>query len=162
LSRSFFPPENDTGWIKEHGRIVRRRIKTLAVTPESIGLTGCWQIIALERTTPEAQPTRPQSELAYYVTSRPRERSCPMDLLEIIVGHWGAIENGTHYVRDVTFGEDACRIKERPRVQNMVHLRNFTIGLYQLELQTGKTRKPSLPAWRRAMTTSGALARITR
>ena len=28
-------------------------------------------------------------------------------LLEVIVGHWDAIENGTHRVRDVTFREDA-------------------------------------------------------
>ena len=32
------------------------------------------------------------------------------DMLDAIVGRWVAIENGTHRVRDVSMGEDACRI----------------------------------------------------
>jgi len=29
-------------------------------------------------------------------------------LLSITTGHWDAIENGTHHVRDTTFKEEAC------------------------------------------------------
>lgn len=31
----------------------------------------------------------------------------------ILRGHWSAIENGTHYRRDVTLGEDANRTAHR-------------------------------------------------
>jgi hypothetical protein len=93
---------------------VRRRIKTLATTPEDIGLTGCWRLIALERTNidltlPKLQQ-KPETEIAYYVSSRTKGEASDDELLEAIVGHWDAIENGTHRVRDVSMGEDACRI----------------------------------------------------
>ncbi|TMQ32007.1 MAG: transposase, partial [Planctomycetota bacterium] len=32
-------------------------------------------------------------------------------LLELTRGHWG-IENRLHYVRDVTLGEDGCRVRK--------------------------------------------------
>ena len=60
LDGVFFPPESDVPWDKGHGKLVRRRIKTLATTPEDIGLTGCWRLIAVERTTIEL--TLPKSQ----------------------------------------------------------------------------------------------------
>ena len=57
-----FPPEAKAQWEKEHGRLDRRRIARAAVSPEEIGLCGCWQGIAVRResldlTQPQAQPT---------------------------------------------------------------------------------------------------------
>jgi hypothetical protein len=43
-------------------------------------------------------------------------------------GHW-SIENRSHYVRDVTFGEDASRIRKGSGPQIMASLRNAAIGL---------------------------------
>jgi hypothetical protein len=47
-------------------------------------------------------------------------------LLEFTRGHW-AIENGLHYRRDVTLGEDASRIRKGGAPQVMAALRNGTI-----------------------------------
>lgn len=44
------------------------------------------------------------------MSSRTKGEASDDELLEAIVGHWDAIENGTHRVRDVSMGEDACRI----------------------------------------------------
>jgi uncharacterized protein (DUF3084 family) len=44
------------------------------------------------------------------VSSRTKAEAGDGELLDAIVGRWDAIENGTHRVRDVSMGEDACRI----------------------------------------------------
>jgi len=145
---------------------VRRRIKTLEVSPEEIGLCGCWRIAAVERVTidlslPLAQQ-QPVTEIAYYVGSRTKEELDDKAMLSAIVGHWDAIENGTHRVRDVTFGEDASRVHFPKAARNMVTLRNFANGLYNLLLFREKTDAPSLPSWRRSMSNSQALKHLLR
>jgi predicted transposase YbfD/YdcC len=47
-----------------------------------------------------------------------------------IRGYWG-VENQVHYVRDVTQGEDAARIRTSPLVQNWAIARNFALNLYR-------------------------------
>jgi hypothetical protein len=145
---------------------VRRRIKTLEVSPEQIGLCGCWRIAAVERVTidltkPKAQQI-PVTEIAYYVGSRPMAELNDKEMLDAIVGHWDAIENGTHRVRDVSMGEDACRVANPKAARNMVTLRNLANGLYNLLRYRKKTKAPSLPSWRRSMTNSQALKHILR
>jgi hypothetical protein len=136
----------------------------VTVSPEEIGLCGCWQILAIERMVIESsKPSAPPTcEIAYYVTSRTREEMTPQELLDATIGHWEGIENGTHYVRDVSFGEDACQISKPTAARNMVTLRNFAIGLHCLQKLRGKTKAPSLPSWRRSMKASQALRHLLR
>jgi predicted transposase YbfD/YdcC len=47
-----------------------------------------------------------------------------------IRGYWG-VENKVHYVRDVTQGEDACRIRTNPLIQIWAIARNFALNLYR-------------------------------
>ena len=68
------------------------------------------QVCCLERTVRTAKEQR--FEMAYAITSLSPARAQPAQLLKIWRGHWG-IENRSHYVRDVTFGEDACRVRIR-------------------------------------------------
>ena len=81
---------------------------------------------------------------------------------DYIVGHWDAIENGTHRVRDVSMGEDACRVAHPKAARNTVSLRNLANGLYNLLLFQKKIQAPSLPSWRRSMTNSQALKHVLR
>lgn len=48
-------------------------------------------------------------------------------MLDWTRGHW-SIENRSHYVRDVTLGEDASRIRKRSGPQVMAAIRNAAIG----------------------------------
>jgi hypothetical protein len=66
-------------------------------------------------------------ETRYFITSVPPERSGARQLLAWARGHW-SIENGSHYVRDVTFGEDASRIRTGSGPEIMAALRNAAIG----------------------------------
>lgn len=63
----------------------------------------------------------------YFITSAPRSAASATELPAAVRGHW-SIENGSHYVRDVTFGEDASRIRKGSGPQVMAALRNATIG----------------------------------
>lgn len=56
---------------------------------------------------------RPRSETAYYVSSA--ETLTPDQWNDAIRRHWH-IENANHHVRDVTFGEDASRIRKNPDI----------------------------------------------
>lgn len=49
-------------------------------------------------------------------------------LLELVRAHWG-IENGLHYRRDVTFQEDACRMKSHRAAEDLAGCNNLAVGL---------------------------------
>lgn len=62
------------------------------------------------------------------LTSRPATRADPQQIATALRGHWG-IENGLHYVRDVTFNEDASRIRTGAGPRTMASLRNLAIAV---------------------------------
>lgn len=70
-------------------------------------------------------------EVAYAITSVPREQADAATLLVWWRGHWG-IENRSHYVRDVTMGEDASRIRSGAAPEVMAGFRNAAIGWLRL------------------------------
>lgn len=69
-------------------------------------------------------------EVIFGITSQAHERTGAKELLGQTRGHWG-IENGLHYVRDVTFREDASRIRMGSAPQVMAILRNITLFLFK-------------------------------
>lgn len=75
------------------------------------------------------------SETRYFITSAPRKRAGATLLLRWARGHW-SIENRCHYVRDVTFGEDASRIRKGSGPEVMAAIRNAAIGFLR---STGAT-----------------------
>ncbi len=52
-------------------------------------------------------------------------------MLELSRAHW-TIENRLHWVRDVTFDEDRCRIRKGAGAQVMASLRNLAISLLRM------------------------------
>ena len=64
----------------------------------------------------------------YGITSLNRAEADAARLLSISRAHWG-IENGLHYVRDVTFKEDATRMKSGTAAQVLAILNNLALGL---------------------------------
>ena len=136
----------------------------VAVSPEEIGLCGCWQVIAVKRqaldlTKPEANPT---VEIGYYATSLSLKEHDDTAIQQIIRDHWSAIENGTHYRRDMTLGEDACRIAHRQGAEVVATLRNLTKGLYELERVRERTKVDTLKSWCQQQTFSTAWSLLNR
>ena len=130
----------------------------MAVTPEEIGLCGCWQVIAVRRESLELGRADAQAtvEVGYYACSLSVEQRDEAGVAAAIRGHWSAIENGTHYRRDVTFGEDACRVKDRNGAAVLASLRNLANGIYELDRAGGRTRIDTLRSWCQQQTFSGA------
>jgi predicted transposase YbfD/YdcC len=65
------------------------------------------------------------------VTNASRSIATSADLLSIIRNHW-AIENSSHYVRDVTLQEDGSQIRSGAAPQVMATMRNLSIGIMRL------------------------------
>jgi len=121
----------------------------VAVSPEEIGLCGCWQVIAVQRESVDlTQPDAPAArEIGCYASSLAVDQYDDRAMLAAIRGHWSAIENGTHYRRDVSLGEDDCRTTERKGAAVLASLRNLAIGIYELERQAERTTVDTFKSW---------------
>jgi hypothetical protein len=62
------------------------------------------------------------------LTSLPFEQTRPARLADLLRGHW-TIENGLHWVRDVTFAEDASQVRTGNAPTVMAALRNLVVGV---------------------------------
>jgi predicted transposase YbfD/YdcC len=67
-------------------------------------------------------------ETVYGISSLSVEQADARRLLALTRGHWG-IENGLHYKRDVTLGEDDSRVRREGAPQVMAALRNSIVHL---------------------------------
>ena len=67
-------------------------------------------------------------ETAYGITSVTAERADPERLLAWNRGHW-QVENGNHYRRDATMGEDVSRVRARHAPANSATLSNITLAV---------------------------------
>lgn len=146
-------------WEKDHWRLERRRLKRMAVTPENIGLCGCWQVVAVRRERRFLAPCTdpPSDEIGYYATSVADRELTDDELLDVIRGHWSAIENGVHHRRDVSFREDACRVAQRAAAHVLATLRNLAIGLYEIQASRDRANAIGLTSWSRRLTVAVAL-----
>ncbi len=115
---------------KAHGRKERRRLQASTRLRDHSDWPDLAQVCRIVRTT--LRNGQEEVEIEYAVTSVPRELAGAAQFLQWWRGHWG-IENRSHYVRDVTLGEDACRIRKGDAPQNLAALRNAVISLLRLE-----------------------------
>lgn len=114
---------------KGHGRIEKRTVsisQNLDGIPVFPGLKTLIQVVS-ERQVYRATVIELSTETRYYVASFTDTASAFADRIR---GYWG-VENKVHYVRDVTQGEDASRIRTPPLVQIFALARNFALNLYR-------------------------------
>ena len=106
-------------------------------------------MIAVQRESTDAtKPNEPPAaDIGYYATSLSWDQYDEAALLATIRGHWSAIENGTHYRRDVTLGEDANRTANRQGAAVLASLRNLANGLYELQKDQKRTTVDTLSSW---------------
>lgn len=82
----------------------------------------------LTRTVTVRKTGKTSREVVYLITSLTPQEAGPPCLLELVRGHW-SIENSSHHVRDVTFGEDRSRLRSWQAPQILAALRNLAITL---------------------------------
>lgn len=90
-------------------------------------------------------------EVVYGITSLSSLAADAGALLGYSRGHWG-IENGLHYTRDVTLGEDRCRVRRGQAPRVLASLRNVAVYLLR------NADYPSVAAATRAMVARPDLA----
>jgi predicted transposase YbfD/YdcC len=111
---------------KGHGRIEKRSIRLTTILTKTQQFKGLKQGFELTRERTEKGKTT--VEVVYGITSLSRERADAQRLLELTRWHWG-IENGSHYRRDVTLGEDQSRVRKGSAPEILAGLRNSIIHL---------------------------------
>jgi predicted transposase YbfD/YdcC len=109
-----------------HGRVELCTLK--AVTVNHFGFPHAAQVLQVTRKVCDLGPRRWHTVLVYAITSLPFAQARPARLADLIRGHW-TIENGLHWVRDVTFAEDASQLRTGTAPQVMASLRNLAIGV---------------------------------
>jgi hypothetical protein len=112
---------------KGHGRLETRII---AVRPIPSRLDQTWpaatRICRIERR--RELKDRCTRQVIYAITSLPAERADAMALLKLARNHW-RIENSLFHVKDVSFQEDACRVRCGQAPAALAHIRNAALNL---------------------------------
>jgi len=111
---------------KGHGRVETRTYLQLPAPKELPGFT-LWKglkTIAIV-TSLCLRDGKETIEVRYYISSLAMGVK---QLARAVRGHWG-IENGCHWVLDVTYREDESRIREESLRENIAWLNRFTLSL---------------------------------
>lgn len=87
--------------------------------------------MGIQRNTTQIATQKDRTETVYGITSLTPPKADPIRLLSLSRGQW-SIENRLHYVRDVTFDEDRCRVRKGSGAQVMASLRNLAISLLRM------------------------------
>lgn len=97
---------------------------------------GCVVLVEADRTVGDKTST----EQRYYISSQ--KSLSAKTALATVRAHWG-IENGLHWVLDLAFREDDCRIRAGNAAENFAVLRHFTMNLLKnVQSKVGiKTRR---------------------
>ena len=122
---------------KAHGRIERRALRTTPLLTRGDTWEGLKQGYEITRARTVNGATT--VEVVYGITSLPPDRADANALLDFTRDHW-AIENELHSVRDVTLGEDGCRVRSGTAPQVLAAVRNALVHLYH------QIDAPSVPA----------------
>ncbi len=114
---------------KGHGRIETRTCEVsrdLTWVDVKDSWTGLASIIRVTRETTDLSSGKTRGEVAYYISN---DANLDADKAQAIVrGHW-AIENGMHWVLDVTFDEDHARVRTGHAAKNFATVRRAALNL---------------------------------
>lgn len=113
---------------KAHGRLEIRHLRVSSELSEY--LAPRWpqvaQVFQIQRTITRHGKTT--QELVFGLTSLTAQEASPEHLLALVRQHWH-IENRAHWRRDVTLGEDACRVSVGQVPQVLAALNNCVLAI---------------------------------
>jgi predicted transposase YbfD/YdcC len=130
---------------KGHGRIEIRRIAVRTVLPTRLDQNwpGITAICRIERI--RELRDRCSREVIYAITSLPTDKLDAAALLKLSRDHW-QIENCLFHVRDVTFREDACRVRSGAAPEALADLRNAALNLIRRRKQKPRDAREAFAA----------------
>ncbi|MQY39960.1 hypothetical protein SRB17_79890 [Streptomyces sp. RB17] len=109
-----------------HGR---REVRNLKVCTVQAGLLFPHAVHAVEikRRRVSRKTGKIQTKTVYAVTSLTPDQASPARMAQLVQGHWSV--EALHHIGDVTFTEDASRVRTGNAPRVMATLRNLAIGL---------------------------------
>ena len=128
-----------------HGRIETRMARVLTDfepwVPEMHRWAGLRSLVAVTATREDLATGKEATETRYYVSSRELSAT---EANERVRAHW-LVENQLHWCLDMTFGQDACRIRTGHATENFAVVRHFALNL----IRNYKGDRYSVPRRRR-------------
>jgi predicted transposase YbfD/YdcC len=111
---------------KGHGRCEMRHLVASTALNDYLDWPGLGQVLMIERRWSERGERN--EAVRYAITSLPPDVADPPRLLALVRGHW-QIENGLHYIKDVTLGEDRSLMHKGNGPSNMAILRDTVVSV---------------------------------
>lgn len=111
-----------------HGRLETRELTASTALNDYLEWPGLAQVFKVERQRTNTVTGEITRETAYGITSLSPEEADAAQLNDYVRQHW-RIENELHYSRDVSLGEDACRVRTGHAPQVMAALNNLVLAI---------------------------------
>lgn len=141
------PPqvETDTQVDGGHGRIETRTARVLTGFEPWVQSSERWAglkaLVEITSTREDTTKGNTSTEKRYYITSRALTAAAAN---ERVRAHW-LVENKLHWCLDMTFGQDACRIRTNHATENFAVVRHFALNI----IRNYKGDRYSVPRRRR-------------
>lgn len=119
---------------KGHGRLETRTLTSTTALADYLDWPFVRQAFRLVRQ--RTVRGRTTTETVFGITSLPRDKADAPRLLKLVRQHWSV--ESLFWVRDVTFGEDACRVRTGSAPVVLAALRNAAIALLDQKRVTNK------------------------
>jgi predicted transposase YbfD/YdcC len=116
---------------RAHGRIEKRTLKVVTIAAGILFPHAAQAIQVVRRTRRRGTKKTWHTETVYGVTSLDARQAQPAELAGWLRSHW-KIENQLHWVRDVTYAEDASQARTGTGPHIMATLRNLAISVLRL------------------------------
>lgn len=113
-----------------HGRQEKRTCVAIQKTDwfrEDWQWDGLKTLVMVERHRKESNEDEYTTERHFYITSLEADAK---EIALMIRRHW-SVENSLHWVLDVTYKEDACRVRKGHAASNLSTLRKWTLNLFK-------------------------------
>jgi predicted transposase YbfD/YdcC len=115
---------------KGHGRLETRRLRCGNAHIEDVDWPDVQQVVRRECERIVLKTGKRSCEVTYAMVSMTPAEAGAATIERLWRGHW-TIENQTHYVRDVTFGEDAGHAAQGNTAHVLAALRNGLLTLFR-------------------------------
>jgi len=129
-----------------------RELWATEVAPDQIGFYGAAQVVRIHRRFLYLKSGKQSDETVFAITGLvplPEEKANANMLLEIARGQW-SIENGNHYVRDRSYDEDRCQVRDPNSAQILATLRSLARFLAKQSMHCPKGgHQQTTPAFNR-------------
>ncbi|MFF4879399.1 ISAs1 family transposase [Micromonospora sp. NPDC000668] len=112
-----------------HGRHEIREVQV--VTVDDLLFPHARQVVRIRRRRRRPDTKTWTIEVVYAITDLPTHQARPEEIAAWARDHW-TIENSVHWIRDVTFGEDASQVRTHNTPTVMAALRDIVRGTIRL------------------------------